>query len=141
MTLMQQIKADQLQARKDRNSEKSSLLTTLIGEAAMIGKNDGNRESTDAEVVGVIRKFLKNVQENKDIASKWSDQIAIARLDVESEILSVYLPTQMTAEQIKIALLGREKNKGLLMKHLKENFAGRYDGKLAAQIVDEAVKQ
>ena len=50
MTLFSQIKADQLAARKAKDGLKATLLTTLIGELTAIGKNDGNREVTDAEV-------------------------------------------------------------------------------------------
>lgn len=139
MTLLTQIKSDQLAARKARNLEKSSLLTTLIGEASMIGKNDGNRDSTDAEVIGVIRKFLKGVKENLDIVGDHNTAVCDI-LNAEEEILSSYLPKQMTEEQIKAALEGQAKNKGLLMKYLKDNFAGQYDGKLAAQVVDEFLK-
>jgi hypothetical protein len=60
MSLIQTIKADQVQARKARSAS-ASILTTLIGEAEMIGKNAGDRESTDEEVIAIIKKFIKNL--------------------------------------------------------------------------------
>ncbi len=39
MTLIEQIKKDQLAARKEHNYPLTSLLTTLIGEADMVGKD------------------------------------------------------------------------------------------------------
>lgn len=42
--LIVKIKHDQLVARKNRDQIESTLLTTLIGEADMVGKNNGNRD-------------------------------------------------------------------------------------------------
>lgn len=62
MTLIQQIKDKQIAARKSGDSL-ASLYTTLLGEASIIGKNAGNRETTDVEVVAVVKKFIKNIDE------------------------------------------------------------------------------
>jgi hypothetical protein len=58
---MEQIKAKQIAARKSGSAD-AGLLTTLLGEAAMVGKNAG-RETTDQEVVAVVKKFVKNIDE------------------------------------------------------------------------------
>ena len=57
MSKLQEIKAAQLTARKERNTFKASLLTTLIGEAEMVGKSAGNRPSTDEEVLQVLNMY------------------------------------------------------------------------------------
>lgn len=141
MNLIERISADQLEARKSRNTVKSQLLTTLIGEASMKGKNDGNRASTDSEVEDVIRSFLKNVRTNLDIATSRHDRSWFDELEQEREILESYLPKQMTAEEISEKIQNLDKNKGLIMKHLKENFNGLYDGRVAAQVVDAYIKE
>ena len=63
MSLLTQLKKDSMLARKAVDRVRATLLSTLIGEAEMVGKNAGNRESTDEEVQQMIRKFLKNNQE------------------------------------------------------------------------------
>ena len=63
MSLIQDIKSASLVARKARETKKAESLITLYSEASMIGKNDGNRESTDAETIAVIKKFIKNIDE------------------------------------------------------------------------------
>ena len=60
MTLIEQIKAAQLTARKNRDAAAAASLTTLIGEAEMIGKN-ANRVVHDLEVVGILKKFIDNI--------------------------------------------------------------------------------
>ena len=65
MALLDELKADQLAARKLSDRLKADLLTTLIGEAAQITTEEFKRgvtEVTDEKVVATIAKFLKNTK-------------------------------------------------------------------------------
>jgi uncharacterized protein YqeY len=132
---MEQIRADQLTARKAKDSVRASLLTTLIGEASAVGKAAGNRESTDAEVTAVIQKFIKNI----DLTlTHVKDAVALA----ERAILETYLPKQMSKEQIvaeievvKASGVDAKALKGAVMKHFKEKFAGQYDSKAILELI------
>jgi uncharacterized protein len=134
--LLQKIKADQLAARIKKDGIKTALLTTLIGDAEMIGKND-NRATTDAEVIAVIKKFLKNnLKFRKHLGGESGDVM----LTTEQLILESYLPKQLTADElIKIITenFGDElkSKKGAIMKFLKENYVGLYDGATAAKVI------
>lgn len=141
MTVLTDIKAAQLQARKDRNAEAAAVMTTLIGEAVAIGKNDGNRDTTDAEVVALIKKFIKNINELLSVVAEgnpvWEKAVA------ERDILSAYLPKQLSADQLKGILesMTNELNAhtlrdmGKIMKVLKERFDGQYDGAAASALI------
>lgn len=129
MTLMEQIKTRQIAARKAGDPQ-ASLLTTLLGEAAMVGKNAG-RETTDQEVVAVVKKFIKNVDET--IAALQARNQLFASYAVEREVLEQFLPMQLS-EAALIEVAKCQENMPAFMKHLKENFAGKYDGKLAATV-------
>jgi len=87
MSLLAQLKKDSMLARKAADSVRATLLSTLIGEAEMVGKNAGNRESTDDEVQQTIRKFLKNNQEALGVIK---DAERRAVLEQESAILTDY---------------------------------------------------
>ena len=135
MTLMEQIKVKQVQARKSGSIE-ASLLTTLLGEAAMVGKNAG-RETNDAEVVAVVKKFVKNMDETVSaLTSRGQDA---ATFVAERDVLEQFLPVQLS-ENALIEVAKCQPNMPAFMKHLKENFAGKYDGKLAST-VEKAVFQ
>jgi uncharacterized protein YqeY len=142
MTLIDKIKADQLQARKDRDPLKSVLLTTLIGEASLIGTNDGKREVTDAEVVAVVKKFIKGIDETlKYLGDHAPAQSKVVKS--EKDMLEVYLPKQYDDYELKVLILGANlanTSKGQIMKYLKDNYAGQYDGKVAAKVFDELLK-
>ena len=132
MTLMEQIKTRQIAARKAGDPQ-APLLTTLLGEAAMVGKNAG-RETTDQEVVAVVKKFMKNIDET--ITALQSRNQLFTQFAVEREILEQFLPQQLT-ESTLFAVAKSQPNMPTFMKHLKENFAGQYDGKLASTIAKQ----
>lgn len=129
MTLMEQIKTQQIAARK-AGDPKASLLTTLLGEAAMVGKNAG-RETTDAEVVAVVKKFIKNVDET--IAALQARNQLFTEFAVEREVLEQFLPQQLT-EATLAEVAKTQPDMPTFMKHLKEKYAGQYDGKLASTV-------
>ena len=142
MDLLDKIRADQIQARKNRNTTAAQVLTTLLGEAAAVGKTAGNRKTTDSEVVAIVKKFLKNYDETLSVVT---NSIDIERIHYEKEIVSVYLPKQMSEEELKTAIVdiveelgvNSPKQMGQVMGAIKSKFEGQYDGKLASSIVRE----
>lgn len=145
MSLLQQIKAAQLQARKDRNVIASNVLTTLIGEASAIGKNAGNRETTDAEVIAVIKKFLKGIDETLALVKHPAGH---QDLLVERDVLMAFMPKQITGDELKQVLINLSdeldahtlRDMGKIMKVLKERFDGQYDGAAASTLVKEILQ-
>lgn len=146
--LIVKIKQDQLVARKNRSTVESTLLTTLVGEAEMVGKNNGNRNPSDEEVIAVIKKFLKGVNETIAVLTKIGHDAT--QFEKEREILDSYLPTQLTKEKIIVMLdsavvdgtLVEDKSfKGAAMKWLKEHYSGQYDGRVAAEAIDEFMRK
>ena len=136
MSLMTLIKEKQIEARKSKVVVAAGLLTTLMGEAAMVGKNAG-RETTDAEVVAVVKKFIKNIDETLTAvgaaAASAATLAASATLLTERAILEQFLPLQLT--ELELQNLA-EKHTAMpeFMKFLKENHAGQYDGKMASAV-------
>lgn len=152
MSLFKTIQEAQIQARKARvtadDAIRVSLLTTLLGEAAAVGKNAGNRDTTDAEVVAIVKKFLKNIEETQTaVVGKPFAEDAQHRLDVEKAALAAFLPAQLDESELRQALqalawtLGTAgpKDLGRLMKALKDQYDGRYDGKLASVLCKEVL--
>ena len=146
MSLLMKIKADQLAARKkyaettfEKYAVDSRFLTTLYAEAAKVGKDAGNRETTDAEVVAVLKKFQKNIEETKK-ATRGKE--VHETLDREVAILERYLPKQLTeGELIDKVLDLRSKSiigdlKGC-MAYFKSHYAGQYDGAVLSRVARE----
>lgn len=142
MTLLEKIKQDNIAARKAKDTVKSALLTTLVSEISNIGKNDGNRETTEPESIAVVKKFIKGVDETLKALEFSSNPRVLVAIE-EKKILESYLPTQLSeieltavVDQIISTLADRSpKQMGVVMKRLKEMHDGRYDGKIASGII------
>lgn len=137
MSLITRIKADALAARKMRATLAASTLTTLLGELETFGKNAG-REPTDADVVTFVKKTIKNLDEMLHLTSETSEAYGTAFR--EKELLEAYLPKQLTETELRstienIIAAGDGKTVGDVMKALKTNFNGQYDGALASSIL------
>lgn len=148
MSLIDSIKLSSLTARKQRDAKKAALLSTLLADAQMVGKNNGNRESTDGEVTAVIKKMINNTNETINILNKSEtetgvDSGQIADLLAEVSILSIFLPPQLTvtgltnvlSNLIAINNATSIKDMGRIMKLLKEQYDGQYDGTEASKII------
>jgi hypothetical protein len=135
--LLEQIKKDQLLARKNRESVKATLLTTLLGEASP----SGNDTVTDEDVMRVIQKFNKNAKEVLDIKLSRNEDVTV--VEEELRILGDYMPKQLSEqEMMTIAELVIQENnidsmKGLgqVMGHFSKNYKGQFDGKVLKAVV------
>ena len=129
--MINKLRADRMQARKDGAKIKTSILTTLLGEVETNLKRDEN-----FDVIKLIKKFIKN---NEDTLSQCVGEIAINIFKTEIQILSEYLPKQLTEDEIRVIISdinkSEIKNIGIIMKHFKENYSGRYDGSVVSKII------
>lgn len=141
MSLIQDIKAKNLLARKSKYTSVVNVLTPLIGEAEAIGKNAG-REVTDAEVVQMIKKFIKGLDETIKILGDNDPRTLNAY--GEKNTLEFFLPKQLDEAQLAreingihagLVSTGEKADMGAIMKYLKLRFDGQYDGKLASQLI------
>ena len=142
MSLIEQIKAKNLEARKAKLTAVVNVLTPLIGEAEMVGKNAGH-PVTDAEVVQMVKKFIKNLDETIRVLGD-NDPRTLAAMG-EKHTLEQFLPSQMDADQlaatVRAIIIGLKIaqapkiDMGAVMKALKERFDGQYDGKIASTVI------
>lgn len=148
MLLLNQIKSDQLIARKAKDEKLATLLTTLYSEAANVGKNQGNRDSTDTEVISVVKKFAKNNEQNIEIYTKANKTEALEMAKFELSVLEKYLPKSISVEDLKIKIvelindnnLPKENSSmGKIMKLLKELYGDSLDGSVASKVIKETL--
>ena len=140
MPLLSRIKDDLTAARKATDRIALTILTTLYSEAVNEGKDHGNRESTDAEVLKTVNTFIKNA---KELLSHIEDTAVRDKVTSEIVMYEKYLPPQLSREELTSVIANIMQVKegdvapsiGLVMKHLSANYNGKYDGKLASEIV------
>lgn len=121
-TLFEQIKNDRNDFRKAGLKAQAGILTVLVGE---IDTKSKIKELTDADIVAIIKKLIASNEET----IKLSGAVEVT-LQLENAVLYNYLPQQLTEGQLR-EIATHWDNLGAFMKHLKEAYAGRYDGKLA----------
>lgn len=134
--LLEKISHDQLQARRARDKFKASALTTLLGEASPKGLETVSDESVEK----VVQKFVKNLRETANHVAGNPEKLEV--VEAELAIFEEYLPKQLTEQELRyivssyISYHGCE-TVGDIMKFLKMEYPGQYDGKLASSIAKE----
>lgn len=149
MSLLQQIKDASLAARLNK-SDDATFLVTLYAEAAKVGKDKRNGDSTDEEVLSVLQKFKAGAEIIIQSARTLNgpnklDQIRQA--ETEIQLVEQYLPKQLTEDELRAIINGyvvalvevTPKAMGSIMASLKQDYAGKYDGTLASTIVKAAL--
>jgi len=147
MLIVDILKAEKITAMKKKDSFVKTILTTLIGEIEIIGKNDGNRKTTDEEAIKVIQKFLKGVKDTEvlvlaEIEKTGEDLVEkMTELSKEKKIYEAYLPTLMSEDELSKLISDMidalpNPNIGMIMGQLKKS-GYTYDGKMASKLIRE----
>jgi len=154
MTLIEKIKSDFLESRKVKDTFTSKILGTLVSEGVNVGKTEGNRETTDEEMVQLVKKFKKGVLETLSLLgvksdfsnmSHSSDPEKAIELSFEINVYDKYLPKQLTdteLEELVSEFISKNEstNIGMIMGYFKKNFDGQYMGKVLSKIAQEGLK-
>lgn len=133
-----------LQKSKLDGSDKeiAKIYQTIIGDLQRVDKDF----ITSDQFLAYLKAQLKSIDTTKTKLS--GKDLATYSLDnaqfeyILSYWLHQYQPVQLTETEIRkyfaeLVKLNPSINKGLLMRAIKEEFPGRYDGKVAAQIAGE----
>ena len=126
MNLYQEIKKELLLARKDKNELVKSVLSVILSEAdkSLISRMPENeqQELMLSVVLKAEKQYIKAIEQFKD------KKELVEVYQKELEVLSKYLPKQLSDEEIDeiIEELG-EGNMGLVMKHFSQNYKGLYN--------------
>lgn len=146
MTLLEQIRKDRNKARKDGSKDQYSTLTVLLAESEKVGKDKHNSDSTDTEVVQVVKKMISVCRDTVQLIEGTScnprREELITRWNSEIAIYENYIPNQLSEAELiliieeimKVKELSTPQDMGILMSGLKSKYEGRYDGKMASDI-------
>lgn len=135
--LIDQIKKENIQAMKDRDTNKRSVLSILITkyDNMAIEMRSKGKEMTDADTLSIIQKTVKELDEEaKSYAAAGRPEKA-AEINSQMELIHGYLPKQLSEEEIKAEIAKLEdKSIPSVMKHFKTNYAGQVDMGLVSKI-------
>lgn len=147
-----QIKEEIKTAMKNKDTEKRDVLKMVVDKAKAIVKEKNPTNVTedipDDVILQAIQKEVKQLNQTKDALKGKENTDLYASTTLKIGILSEYLPTQMTENELEkyieselIELTGvnvkiSSKIKGMVMKNIMPKLKGKADSRLINQVVD-----
>lgn len=120
----------------------SAFLKMVKSEIINVGKNAGNRETTEDEAVQAVKRQIKQMQGTIGILEDAGNrQVEISDLKIKIKMLDDLLPMMATRDEVAIFL--NEKfptggvKKGDAMKALREKFGSLVDMRMAGEVYGE----
>jgi uncharacterized protein YqeY len=124
-----------MKARDERRVSTLRLVNAALKNADIEAQGRGNAVLADEEILGLLQKLIKQRQEAVELYDKAGrTELAACERD-EIEIISAYLPQQMSeaeakaaiAEAIKATGATGIKDMGKVMAALKQGYSGKMD--------------
>ncbi|MCX7923950.1 MAG: GatB/YqeY domain-containing protein [Clostridia bacterium] len=142
MSLKEQLLEDMKGAMKDKDNLKKS--TIQMARSAVLQVEKDNKVTLDDD--GIIEIIAKEVKKRADTLPEYEKsgrQDLIDNLKAEIDVLSQYLPQQLTEEELEIIVkqavqdtgANSAREIGKVMQAVMPKVKGRADGKLINQIV------
>jgi uncharacterized protein YqeY len=134
------LQADLNHARKQRNKERTLVLSTMLSDVRN-REIDEKRDVSDEDVIQVLSRGIK---QRKDAAQQMRDagrgELAAVE-ESQMDILAEYLPEALKEDDVRAlvrdAIAAGADQMGPLMARVMPEIRGRFDGKEANRIVRE----
>jgi uncharacterized protein len=140
--MKQKFQQDLKAAMKASDKLRTMTLRGVLAEITRIEK-DTRREANEAEIVAVLKRERARREEMLEFARKGNRADLIAQNEEEARILESYIPAAVGADELRAAIAEQlavgVQQMGPLMKALKDRFGARLDGRIASQLVKEAL--
>jgi uncharacterized protein YqeY len=140
MSIIEKLKAESIALRKAKSPVAPSIQFAL-SEIEKVGKNSGNRETTEDEAIKVVQKLIAAANENIRFGVESINDGRLIALNFEKRILESVLPQMASEDDVRAFLsatfTAAPANKGVVMKELKAKFGALVDMKRAGEIITE----
>jgi len=145
--MYEKINEDLKNAMKSKDTFKLSVLR-MLKSALQLEQISKKHELDDNEIAAVLKKQVKVRKDSLEEYKKYNKEDEVEKLEKEISVLSVYLPEELSEEQIeKIVLSAIDeikptsmKDMGLVMKKVGELLVGKNaDMSLVSKLVKEKI--
>ena len=148
MSLRNQIeeKLNQALKAKDKNTYPTlRLVVSAIKDAEIAGRSKGQKEMTDADITTILKKMIKQRNESCEVYKKAGRNELLENETKEIEVISVFLPKQLSEEETKkicadvVKSVGASsmKDMGKVMGALKSKYSDTLDFSKVSSIIKE----
>lgn len=147
MSILEKLRKDKVQAMKDKDKLRIGVISLMMSSIALAEK-ERKKTLEDEEALEFIKRELKQTKDALEQTPTNREDL-ISETEKKIEIISSYLPEQMSVEELKkevekiikeLNLEKNPKNKGVLIKEIMGKFKSKTDGKTVSSVVDELLK-
>lgn len=138
--IYEEIKKGNVEAIKAKDSVARGIYSVVLNKLMLEGirRREKGEELTDADVVGVLQKAVKELAEEAENYIKAGNQAEADNIKEQIKIVEKYLPEMLSKEKIKEIILALpDKSIPYVMKHFKANYNGKCDMRLVQEVLKE----
>jgi uncharacterized protein len=136
-----------MRAKDERKLSTLRMVNSTIKNADIAARGEGKPPLSDADLLGVFQKMIKQRQESVELYDKGGRAELAAQEREEIAIISAYLPQQMSEADVKAAIAAAisetgasgMKDMGKVIGVLKTKYAGQMDFGKASGMVKAAL--
>lgn len=136
--ILDDIKKANIEALKAKNSNARAVYGVVMTKAMLetVKKREKNEELTDADMVAILQKTIKELTDEQDSYKKVGNAEQANLIEQQKNTIAVFLPKMMSDEEIeKVISSLDDKSIPTVMKHFKQNYAGKVDMSRVSQVL------
>ena len=136
--ILDEIKKANVEAIKSKDTNARSILSVVINKAMQetIKKRTTGGQLVDADLVAIIQKTIKELNEEKLNYEKVGNIQNCKAIEEQKQLIEKYLPQMMTDAEIRDVILSLDdKSIPFVMKYFKANYNGKCEMGRVQQIL------
>ncbi len=136
--IFDELKKEKIEALKAKNDDIKNIANVLINKCMLLSitKKEKGEELSDADVVSLITKTIKELEEEKEGYKEVGNDERVLSIENQKVFLQKFLPKMLSEEEIKKEILQLEdRSVPAVMKYFKTNFAGKVDMGLVNKVL------
>ena len=138
--LFQDIKKANLEALKNKDTNARAIYSVLINKCMLleINKREKGQELEDADVVSLIQKTLKELDDEISNFIKVNNTSKVELLKGQMEYIKKFLPSMLNESEIR-SIIEELTDKSIpsIMRHFKTNYAGKCEMSMVSKLAKE----
>ena len=141
--LQDDIKKARIEAMKAKDKTTLNVLSVVLNKImlATIDKREKGDTLTDADVVGILQKTVKELGDEREGFMKADRPEKVAELDAQIATVNGFLPKMMSAEEIAAVIMTLEdktledKSVPAVMRYFKAEYAGKCEMRTVSEVL------
>ena len=138
--LINELEKANIEALKNKDKTSRAVLSVVINKYRVnaIELKAQGKEATDTDLIRVINKVVKELDEEKVGYEKLGRSEDVKNIEEQKAVIEKYLPKLMSEDEIRKVIASLEdKSMPSVMKHFKTNYDGKVDMSLVSKIARE----